>query len=40
MVAPLGGDTESLGAPNTFIEDVDGGPPWGSGLRPWSEGVL
>jgi hypothetical protein len=27
MVGPVGGDAGDLGAPNTYVEDVDGGPP-------------
>jgi hypothetical protein len=26
MVAPLGGNAGDLGAPSTYLEDVDGGP--------------
>jgi hypothetical protein len=40
MASPLGGDVGPPGAPTTFFEDVNGEAPWGSDLRPWSEGVL
>jgi hypothetical protein len=29
MAVPLGGDTGDLGAPTTFVEDVNGGAPGG-----------
>jgi hypothetical protein len=28
MVGPLGGDAGGLGAPSTYLEYIDGGPPW------------
>jgi hypothetical protein len=40
MAGSLGGDARDLEAPTTYLKDVDGMPPWGSGFRPWSEGVL
>jgi hypothetical protein len=40
MAGSLGGDARDPEAPTTYLKDVDGMPPWGSGFRPWSEGVL
>jgi hypothetical protein len=28
MAGPLGGDAGDLGAPTTYVEHVDDGPPW------------
>jgi hypothetical protein len=36
IVGPLGGDDGGLGAPTTFLEDVDGGHPWRQCQRPGS----
>jgi hypothetical protein len=37
---PLGGEAENPGAPTTYCKDIVWRAPWGSGLHPWSEGVL
>jgi hypothetical protein len=34
MVGPLGGDDKDLGAPTTYLEDVDGGPQGGDDKDP------
>jgi hypothetical protein len=28
MAGPLGGDAGGLGVPSTYLEYIDGGPPW------------
>jgi hypothetical protein len=37
---PLGGEAENPRAPTTYCKDIAWQAPWGSGLHPWSEGVL
>jgi hypothetical protein len=33
MAPPLGGGAGNLGAPTTYVGDIDGGPPGRSGLE-------
>jgi hypothetical protein len=40
MAGPLGDDVRTLGAPTTDLEDIAWWAPWGTGMRPWSKGVL